>query len=267
MKVFAASLLAAATAALEAEDISNGHYTLNDHFDHDDAQHHHYGSDAAASPAYPTVPDFGQAVDAFDTYGTLFGEHRYQLQVMKTGNMLIGTEALRESISALRDRVHHARIHVDENDGDIHENDSDIDDNRKQIEMNRQRLISIDGKLHDLEHGYDELHHNLAVDREALIMMCHQYAYASTIPDECMPIIGGLSEPIQYQWAWPQAPCPGHPNLPPFEHPLPYFEKITTDDHDDMPNPDHHHGHPVDPHHGHPVDPHYPQPHDGIVHH
>ena len=51
------------------------------------------------------APNFHDAVDAFDTYGTLFGEHRYQLQVMKTGNMLIGTEALRESIAALRERI------------------------------------------------------------------------------------------------------------------------------------------------------------------
>ena len=224
MKVFAASLLVTMAFAIESKDVSNGHYKMNEHYDHSDHQHHHYGSENAASPAYPTVPKFNDAVDAFDTYGTLFGEHRYQLQVMKTGNMLIGTEALRESIAALKDRVYHARHFIDENDREIHANDQDIDDNRLQIEQNRKRLVGIDGKLHDLESGYEELHHKLAIDREALIMMCHQYAYASTVPDECGPIIGGLSQPIQYQWNWPDKPCPGQPALPPFEHKLPHYE-------------------------------------------
>ena len=38
--------------------------------------------------------------------------------------------------------------------------------------------------MHDLEVGYTGLSHKLAVDREALIMMCHQYAYADKIPKE-----------------------------------------------------------------------------------
>lgn len=117
MKAFAASLLAAVSFA--AEDIyENGrhHPELNDHYDNNDHAHNHYGASSAASPAYPAAPDFHQAVDAFDTYGTLFGEHRYQLQVAKTGNMLIGTEALRESISNLQYRVHAANGRVAEND-------------------------------------------------------------------------------------------------------------------------------------------------------
>lgn len=103
MKV-AASLLAAVTFAIETGDnYDNGKHqpAVNEHFDNTDASHQHYGGDQAASPAYPAAPDLHQAVDAFDTYGTLFGEHRYQLQVAKTGNMLIGTEALRESIAGL----------------------------------------------------------------------------------------------------------------------------------------------------------------------
>ena len=55
------------------------HYKLNDHYDNSDEQHHHYGSDKPASPAYPNAPEFSKAVNAFDSYGTLFGEHRYQL--------------------------------------------------------------------------------------------------------------------------------------------------------------------------------------------
>ena len=82
MKAFAASLLIAAAAATEVQgdyhDI-NPHYELNGHYDNHDAEHHHYGGAQPASPAYPSVPDFQQAVDHFDSYGTLFGEHRYQL--------------------------------------------------------------------------------------------------------------------------------------------------------------------------------------------
>ena len=252
MKVFATSLLAAASAALEVQNIQSDHHQLNSHYDNQDAQHHYYGGDKPASPAYPLAPNFQEAVDKFDTYGTLFGEHRYQLQVAKTGNMLIGTEAIRSSIAALRDRVQHARAHVSQNDHDIDENDSDIEDNRLQITKNRERLYVLDGKIHDLESGYAELQHKLAVDREALIMMCHQYAYATTIPDECVPIIGGLSQPIPYQWSWPQVDCPGPNPLPPFPHPLPHYEKITTDDGDDLGHKNHHHHH-----HGHE----YPQPH------
>ena len=248
MKVFATAMLAGAAAAIDAEgaDHSHGdpHYTPNAHYDHDDAAHHHYGAAEPASPAYPAAPKLNEAVDAFDTYGTLFGEHRYQLQVAKTGYMLIGTEAIRESIASLQDRLAHGRIHVNDNDGDIDENDSDIEDNRRQIVQNRTRLTTLDGKIADLEHGYGDLAHKLAIDREAIVMMCHQYAYASAIPDECMPIIGGLAAPLPYAWNWPEHDCPQAPALPPFAHALPHYEKETTDDDDDKPNKNHHgHGH------------------------
>ena len=112
MKAAATLLLATVAFAIETEDrYENGKHTpdLNEHYDNNDNKHSHYGGDQAASPAYPAAPDLHQAVDAFDTYGTLFGEHRYQLQVAKTGNMLIGTEALRESIAGRQYRIHHAR--------------------------------------------------------------------------------------------------------------------------------------------------------------
>lgn len=64
-------------------------------------------------------------------------------------------------------------------------------------------------------------------------MMCHQYAYAQTIPDECIPIIGSLTKPIEFQWHWPNVPTPLDPALPPFHHPLPQYIKETTDDDDD----------------------------------
>ena len=264
MKAFAASLLIGAAAALEAE----AGWEPNNHYDHSDTQHMHYGGPQPASPSYPSVPDLHDAVDAFDVDGTLFGEHRYQLQVAKTGYMLIGTEALRESIAALQDRVAHARVHVFNNDGDIDENDSDIEDNRKQIVENLNRLHELDGRLTDLESGYGQLHHLLSVDREALIMMCHQYAYASTIPDECVPIIGGLAGPIAQQWNWPDADCPGLNALPPFNNPLPVYNKITTDDDDDKPNPEHHYSHhDHDHHHGHDhYDVHDHHDHDAHVH-
>ena len=131
MKAFAASLLAAVSFAAE-EIYENGrhHPELNSHYDNSDHAHNHYGGSSAASPAYPAAPDLNQAVDAFDAYGTLFGEHRYQLQVAKTGNMLIGTEALRESIANLQYRVHAANKQVAQNDSNIDVNDQEIAWNR-----------------------------------------------------------------------------------------------------------------------------------------
>lgn len=246
MKAFAASLLVAASAAADVSaDPYNPHYTLNEHYDNHDTDHHHYGGPQPASPAYPSVPNFQQAVDHFDSYGTLFGEHRYQLQVAKTGNMLIGTEALRESIAQLKDRVNHAQIHVHDNDHAIEENDSDIEDNKVQIQQNRDKLHALGAAVHNIENGYAELQQKLAIDREALVMMCHQYAYAETLPHECVPIIGNLSQPIAHAWNWPQVPCPSDPLLPPFHYDLQVEEKVTTDDHDDAPAPNDH-VHPVD---------------------
>lgn len=118
MKAFFTSLLAAVAVA-EVTHGAGGHYELNPTYDNPDTTHQHYGSDSPASPAYPNAPDFNAAVGAFDTYGTLFGEHRYQLQVAKTGNMLIGTEALREAIAGLQSRVSTARNYVHENDDKI----------------------------------------------------------------------------------------------------------------------------------------------------
>ena len=226
MKV-AAILLAAVAYASESQDnYDNGKHRpeVNDHYDNSDSSHQHYGGDQAASPAYPAAPDLHQAVDAFDTYGTLFGEHRYQLQVAKTGNMLIGTEALRESIAGLQYRIHHARQECSKNDADILKHDAQIQQNRDMISENRDRMYKLDGKVHDIESGYSGLSLKLAIDRDAVIMMCHQYAYADTLPKECAAILKNLSGPVDYAWNWPTVPCSGPEPLPPFPHKAPIYE-------------------------------------------
>lgn len=211
MKVFASTMLAGAIAAQYAEDHQDFHennYDPNQHFDYADPEHMYYGSEAPASPAVTNTPGLTAAVDSFDTYGTLFGEHRYQLQVAKTANMLIGTEALREAISALEERVAHLSTHVEQNQSDIDENASDIDDNAAQIDANRFNLNIVDQKISYLEFAYSELTDRLMVDRATTVIMCHQYAYAAAIPDECIPQIGLATAPLPYLWAWPQDDCP-----------------------------------------------------------
>lgn len=236
MKAFFAAALAVAASAQDASASQAGylqqHYELNDTYDHADKSHMHYGGDQPASPAFPAVPKLSQAVDEFDTYGTLFGEHRYQLQVMKTANMMIGTEALREAIAALEDRIANAREYVKANDRQIDVNDKEIEKNVAQINENRSRLNVLDSKLSYLEVGFDELFHKLAVDRDTLIMLCHQYAYSSTIPDECGPMIGNLKGPVDFKWYFPQEDCPLDPKLPPFEHTMPnYLEQQPAEQH------------------------------------
>lgn len=121
MKVFAITLAAGVQAGIISQ-----HETLNANYDNLDAQHRYFGGDYAASPAYPNVPNLAAATTHFDPHGTLFGEHRYQLQVAKTGNMLIGTEALRESISHLKDRLQYAKSYIAPNNDAISWNaDSD----------------------------------------------------------------------------------------------------------------------------------------------
>ena len=125
-------------------DFHDNAYVANNNYDYSDPQHRYYGSNNPAAPAVVNAPTLTSAVDSFDTYGTLFGEHRYQLQVAKTANMLIGTEALREAISALEERVAHLATHVEQNQSDIDENASDIDDNAAQIDANRFNLNIVD---------------------------------------------------------------------------------------------------------------------------
>ena len=132
MKAFAATLLAGAAAAVDTlNSMIQDRYSLNDNYDYPDSGHYHFGGDQPSSPAYPIVPDLSNAVGAFDEFGTLFGEHRYQLQVDKTADMMIGTEALRAAIASLEDRVAHAHIHIHFNEDAIDENNSDIEDNRR----------------------------------------------------------------------------------------------------------------------------------------
>ena len=86
----------------------------------------------------------------------------------------------------------------------------------------------LDGRIHDLESGYAELHHKLAIDREALVMMCHQYAYSEKLPKECVPIIGNLAKPLEFHWYFPDVDCPGEAPLPPFPHDLPHYDLPAT---------------------------------------
>ena len=79
MKSTAFALFAAVVSGAEVEGIISDHVKLNANYDNVDPEHHYFGTGHPASPAYPTVPSLDMAVDYFDTEGTLFGEHRYQL--------------------------------------------------------------------------------------------------------------------------------------------------------------------------------------------
>ena len=82
----------------------------------------------------------------------------------------------------------------------------------------------LDGRIHDLEAGYSDLHNKMAIDREALVMMCHQYAYSVKLPKECVPIIGNLPKPLEFHWHFPDVDCPNDPKLPPFKQDLPHYD-------------------------------------------
>ena len=198
MKSFAATLLGASAVA--------------DEYDH---YHNEYNGEGYASSADLTLPNFDEQVNNFQYRDTLFGTENYQLQVAKTANMLIATEALRLSTANLQNRVEYAQALCDQNASDIDENASDIADNQDQIEKNKWALQKTADRLDDLENGYSDLEEDKDVDRRVIEKMCHQYAYAESIPKECEPIIGGLAGPIDYAWNWPQDDCPGAVPLPP----------------------------------------------------
>ena len=165
----------------------------------------------------------------------LFGAENYQLQVAKTANMLIATEALRLSTANLQNRVEYAQSLCDQNASDISENASDIDDNQQQIEDNAAHLEETAWRLHDLEDAYDDLEDEKDIDRAVIVKMCHQYAYASTLVDECWPILEDM-EPMPHRWYWPEAYCADSPDLPPFGNHVPKSDKDTERDSDDEPN-------------------------------
>ena len=50
-------------------------------------------------------------------------------------------------------------------------------------------------RLNALSEGYDELEAKKQIDRAVIVKMCHQYAYASTLVDECWPVLQGM-EPM-----------------------------------------------------------------------
>ena len=220
MNFTAVTLLAAVASAAGVEGIISDHVQLNANYDNVDPDHHYFGTGHPASPAYPTVPKLEMAVDYFDPEGTLFGEHRYQLQTAKTANMLIGTEALRESITRLRDRLDGGFTQLRRSDKNIEVNSGFNNDVGGLMLGNSGELTKLDSRMTDLEDGYFHLHHSMTVDRDAITMMCHQYAYASTIPDQCQPYLGVLSAPLNFAWTFPSNDCPIPAAIPPVIHAL-----------------------------------------------
>ena len=94
MKSFAAALLIASAVADPEVSFDHGHPVgYNTGF---------------ASGADLTLPSFTEQVKGFEYRETLFGTENYQLQVAKTANMLIATEALRLSTANLQNRVEYA---------------------------------------------------------------------------------------------------------------------------------------------------------------
>lgn len=110
--------------------------------------------------------------------------------------MLIGTEALRESISKLRDRLDVAHSRLGANDQNLKINSQYNGEVGGLLSANRNEMERLESKCRDISAGYERLHNKQAIDREAIIMLCHQYAYASTIPDECKPLIDDMTEPM-----------------------------------------------------------------------
>ena len=95
MKSFAAALLVVSAQADEHYDDGHGHY------------HNDYNTGYASSAPLLT-PNFSEQIEGFKYRDTLFGTENYQLQVAKTANMLIATEALRLSTANLQNRVEYA---------------------------------------------------------------------------------------------------------------------------------------------------------------
>ena len=184
MKSFAAALL---VASARADEHDVGHY------------HNDYNTGYASSAPLLT-PNFSEQIEGFKYRDTLFGVENYQLQVAKTANMLIATEALRLSTANLQNRVEYAQALCDQNQSDIEENASDIDDNQRQIQQNAEALERTADRLDSLEEGYDQLNDEKDIDRRVIVKMCHQYAYASTLVDECFPILEDISAPMDHRW-------------------------------------------------------------------
>lgn len=223
MKSFAAALLVA-TAVAEHET-----YADADHY------HNEYNGEGYASSIGLTLPTMEEHMHDFEYRDTLFGTENYQLQVAKTANMLIATEALRLSTANLQNRVEYAQALCDQNASDIDENASDIADNQDQIDVNKHSLEKTDERLRDLEHGYSDLEEDKDVDRRVIEKMCHQYAYASTLVDECWPILEDM-DPMPHRWYWPEAACEAAPALPPFNNHHAKSDKDTSSDNDDVEN-------------------------------
>ena len=222
MKTFAVALIAATAVA--------GDYGYGD----DDHVHHDHNAEAASGMPL-NLPNFSDQVDAFEMRDELFGTDNYQLQVAKTANMLIATEALRLSTANLQNRVEYAQSLCDQNASDIDENASDIDDNQSQIEKNAMDLEDTADRLDQLEHDYSDLEHEKDIDRAVIVKMCHQYAYASTLVDECWPILEDM-DPMPHRWYWPDNYCEDSPDLPPFNNHVPKSDKDTEHDSDDDTN-------------------------------
>ena len=66
--------------------------------------------------------------------------------------------------------------------------------------------------------------------------MCHQYAYASTLVDECFPILEDMTAPMAHSWQWPQKACDKPAALPPFNNSVRKRDKDTENDDDDEEN-------------------------------
>ena len=69
---------------------------------------------------------------------------------------------------------------------------------------NRERLHVLDGRIDDLEGGYKDIKQRLASDREVIVMMCHQYAYAEQVPEQCDFALTALKQPEDYRWHYPE---------------------------------------------------------------
>merc|ERR1712037_107183 len=123
-------------------------------------------------------------------------------------------------------RAEYAQALCNQNASDIEENASDIDDNQAQIQQNARDLERTADRLESLEEGYDDLESEKEIDRQVIIKMCHQYAYASTLVDECYPILQDL-EPMAHRWFWPDVQCQPDAALPPFNNHVPKTDKDT----------------------------------------
>jgi len=172
-------------------------------------------------------PDFNKQCYEFDTCGQIWDQDSYEYRVEVEAKLLVGIEALKESIQMLKSNMALSEQNIMDNNMSIRMNQrmiyANMDDIITSIPISQARVGVLQGRALSAQVALEE-------DLTALVLYCQQFAWAPEMVAPCAEILICSGRELPYRTALPVVEY-----VDEYIHQEPYAEPYREESYDQYP--------------------------------